>query len=179
MERIEQRVMMKYFFLNRHRSKLIHKRLVSPLHDNAISLSTVKNWLKRFKFGGLSCSDEERSGRPLISLGPALQRFLNKFSFASAQVVAGHFLVDRSMIKSILDRELGLRKFTRRWVPHILSAEQKLRRVTESQSLLTIYTSLAEKNRQEIMPGDESWFVYVIESEAMFTSSLAEATSTV
>jgi hypothetical protein len=42
MDRIEQRVMVKYFFLKGHGSKLIPKELVSTLQDNAISLSSVK-----------------------------------------------------------------------------------------------------------------------------------------
>jgi hypothetical protein len=82
--------------------------------------------------------------------------------------------VDRATIKIILDRELGLRKFTRRWVPNIPSVEQKMRRVTESQSLLTILANLAEKNFQRVITGDESRFAYLIESEAMFTSSPGE-----
>jgi hypothetical protein len=122
MDRIEQRVMVKYFFLKEQGSKLIHKELVSPIQDNAISLSTVKNWLRRFKSGDLSCGDEERPGRRLICLNPVLHCFLKKVSFVSARVMAGHFSVDRAAIKSILDRELSLRKFTRRWVSHILSA---------------------------------------------------------
>jgi hypothetical protein len=69
--------------------------------------------------------------------------------------MAGYFSADRATIKSILDRELSLRKFTRRWVPHILSAEQKLRRVTESQSLLTILTNLAEKTFRGSLQGPE------------------------
>jgi transposase len=68
MDRIEQRVMVKYFFLKGHGNKLIHKELVSTLQDNAISLSTVKNWLRRFKSGDLCCGDEERPRRRLISL---------------------------------------------------------------------------------------------------------------
>jgi hypothetical protein len=86
--------------------------------------------------GDLSCGDKEQPGRPLISLRLALQGFLKKFLFASARVMAGHFSMDQTAIKSILDRELGLRKFTPRWMPHILSTEQKLRRVTESQNLM-------------------------------------------
>jgi hypothetical protein len=74
----------------------------------------------------------------------------------NAQVMAGHFLVDRATIKSILNQELGLRKFIRWWVPHILSAEQKLRKVTESQSMLTL-SNVKEKNfqgsLQEMGPG--------------------------
>jgi hypothetical protein len=87
--------------------------------------------------------------------GPDLQRFLKKFPFASVRVIASHFSADRATIKSILDRELGLRKFTCRWVPHILAAEEKLRRVAESESLLTVQANLAEKNFQGVIT--ESW----------------------
>jgi hypothetical protein len=53
MDRIEQRVIVKNFSLKGHRSKLIHKGLVSTLQDNAISMSAVKDWLRRFKSGDL------------------------------------------------------------------------------------------------------------------------------
>jgi transposase len=75
MDRIEQRVMVKYFFLKGHRSKLIQKQLVNTLQDNAISLSMIKNWLKRFKSGDLSCGDEERPERLLISLARLFKAF--------------------------------------------------------------------------------------------------------
>jgi hypothetical protein len=95
--------MMKSFCLNGHWSKLIHKELVNTLQDNAISLSIVKNWLRRFKSDEPPCGEEERPGRPLISLGQALQRFLKECLFASARVMAGYFSVDRDTIKIILD----------------------------------------------------------------------------
>jgi hypothetical protein len=72
MDRIEQKMMVKYFFLKGHGSKLIHKELVSTLQNNAISLSILKNWLRRFKYGDVSCGEEEWPGRPLISLGLVL-----------------------------------------------------------------------------------------------------------
>jgi hypothetical protein len=75
LDQIEQLVTMKHFFLKRHGSKLIDKELVSTPQDNAISLSTVKNWLKRFKSDHLSCDHEERPGRRLISLGPLFGAF--------------------------------------------------------------------------------------------------------
>jgi hypothetical protein len=112
---MEQRVIMKYFFLKGRGSKLIHKELVSTLQDNAIALSTVINWLRKFKTGDLSCFDEEKPGRPLISFGPALQRVLKKFPFANARAMTGHFSLDEAIIKSIFDRDLGLRQFTCRW----------------------------------------------------------------
>jgi hypothetical protein len=169
MDRIEQLAMTKYFFLNEHGSKLIRKKFVSRLHDNATSLSIIKNWLKRFKSDDLSCGDEERPGTLLISSRPALQRFPKKFPFASAQIMAGHFSVDR---------ELGLRKFTRNW-GHGLSAEPKMTRATESQSLLTIAIKPVEITFQGIIAEDKSWFSYLIESEAMCISDPAEVTPTV
>jgi hypothetical protein len=123
MDQIEQRVMVQNFFLKGHGSKLIHKELVPAFQDNAISLATLKNWLTRFKSGDLSCGNEEWSRRPLISLDLILQCFLKKFPFASARVMTEHFWVDQATIKSIHDQELGLRKFTRKCLSHILSAE--------------------------------------------------------
>jgi hypothetical protein len=76
--------MVKYFFPKGHGSKLLQKKLVSTVQDNAISLSTVKNWLRRIRSGDLCCGEEERPGRPLISMGSGLQRILKKFPFASA-----------------------------------------------------------------------------------------------
>jgi hypothetical protein len=75
MDRIEQRLTVKYFFLKGDGSKLIHKELVSTLQDNAISLSALKNWLRRFKSRDRSFGDEERPGIPLISLDRLFSAF--------------------------------------------------------------------------------------------------------
>jgi hypothetical protein len=73
--RIEQRVKVKYLFLKGHASKLIHMEQVSTFQDNAISLSIIKNWFMKFKFGELSCSDEESPGRLLIFLDRLFSAF--------------------------------------------------------------------------------------------------------
>jgi hypothetical protein len=63
------------FLSQRTQSKHIHKELVITFQDNAISLSAVKNWLRRFKSGDLSYGNEERPGRPLISLARLFSTF--------------------------------------------------------------------------------------------------------
>jgi hypothetical protein len=83
--------------------------------------------------------------------GSGSSAFSVEVSLRECLIMTRHFSVDRAIIKSILDWELSLRKFTRRWMTHILSAEEKMRRVTESQSLLTILANLAEKNFQGII----------------------------
>jgi hypothetical protein len=101
--------------------------------------------------------------------GPGSSALSEEVPFASSRVMAGHFSVDRATIKNIRDRERGLRKFTRKCLSHIVPVEQKLRRVTESQSLLSILSNLAEKNFQGISTGDES--------DTMLAISLAEVTA--
>jgi hypothetical protein len=57
------------------------------------------------------------AGRPLLSLRPALSRFLSKYPFASARIIAGEFGVARDSVKMILAIEVGLETFSRRWLP--------------------------------------------------------------
>jgi hypothetical protein len=45
-------------------------------------------------------------------------------------------------VKDIIARDLGLKKMTRRWVPHALSGPQKVKRVEASTELLQILNDL-------------------------------------
>jgi hypothetical protein len=62
--------------------------------------------------------DESRPGRPLVSLRPALSRFLSMHQFASARIIAAHFGVARDWVKMILAREFDLKEFSRGWLPN-------------------------------------------------------------
>ena len=54
-----------------------------------------------------------------------------------------------------LVRDLGMRKFVSRWVPHELSDRNKADRVELSKGLLT---ELRTGDIRDIITGDESWF---------------------
>jgi AraC-like DNA-binding protein len=51
-------------------------------------------------------------------LGKALSDFLEEFPFVSAGIIAQNVGKSKSTLKQILKRELGLRRFSRRWVSH-------------------------------------------------------------
>jgi hypothetical protein len=59
-------------------------------------------------------------------------------------------------VKEILKRKLGLKKFSRKWVPHLLSNDQKKLRVDASRKLLSLLGIYAEHNFKGIATGDES-----------------------
>jgi hypothetical protein len=74
-----------------------------------------------FRNDDLSCKDSPRCGRPLLTLGLQLEAFMQKYPFASARVIAQHFLTTVPTIMDILQRELRMRKFLWRLVPRFLS----------------------------------------------------------
>jgi hypothetical protein len=90
------------------------QELISTLGDDAYRLSQIKIWLQRFRTGDLSGTDIPRVEQPPLTLGPQVEAFLQKDPFASARIIAKHFLTTASTVKEILLRELGMRKFSRR-----------------------------------------------------------------
>jgi hypothetical protein len=79
--------------------------------------------------------------RPPLSIGTQLAAFLQKYSFANAKVLAQHILTSVPTIKEILQKELGLKKLSRGWVPYSLSPAQKLFALRRVQRCYEFYTN--------------------------------------
>jgi hypothetical protein len=173
MEKEEQRFVMKFLWLKTWSAKRIHEELMSTLGDDSYRVSQIKIWLQNFGNGDLSCKNSPRSGRPLLTLGRQLEAFMQKCPFASAGVIAQHFLTVPT-IKDILQRELGMRKFSRRWVPHFLSPVQKVARVEASKTILRVLQGTESNDFEGIATGDESWFRYCYSSSIMFAPAPSE-----
>jgi transposase len=110
---VEQTFIVKYFLLKEWGNKGTTAELQSALHSSAISNSTVKRWIKKFKTDDLSCDDDPRPGRAIEILGQVLQKFLERYPFASVTARSRHFHISPPTVKEILGRELGLEKFSR------------------------------------------------------------------
>jgi hypothetical protein len=54
-------------------------------------------------------------------LAKPFRLFLQNYPFASARMLSRHFSVCATTAKEILVHDLGLTKFTRRWIPHTLT----------------------------------------------------------
>jgi hypothetical protein len=106
------------FLAERMGVEKVHQELMNTLRDDAYGMSQIKIWLQTFRTGDLSYSGLPRAGRPLLGLGPQIETFLQKYSSPSARIIAKHFLTTASTVKEILQIEFGMRKFSRRWVPH-------------------------------------------------------------
>jgi hypothetical protein len=157
MEKERQKFVMKFLWLKGWCAKRTHEELMNTLGDNSYGVSQIKSWLQKFRNGDLSYKDSLRSGRPLLTLGLRLEVFMQKYPFTSARVIAQHFLTTVPTIKDILQKELGMRKCSRCWVPHFLSAAQKVARVEVLKTILRVLQDAESNDFEGIAAGDESW----------------------
>jgi hypothetical protein len=125
MEKRDQRFVIKFLWLRGERPRQIYHELLATLGSGAYSDDSVQYWIARFASGDTSCEDVSRPGQPLTDLAEPLGLFLGDDPFVSARMVSWHFSVSAITVKGILARDLGLRKFTPRWVPSTLSDDKK------------------------------------------------------
>jgi hypothetical protein len=81
------------------------------------------------------------------------------------------FRAQQTTVKEILPRDLGLKKFTGRWMAHQLNPSYKVQRVEAATLLLQILQMLQPNGFEGIATGDEPWFQYVYMPNSLFTPS--------
>jgi hypothetical protein len=89
-------------------------------------------------------------------LGDVFLKSFFKYSFASAKNISSLLDISASTVKDLRARELGLRTFTQRWVPHSRSERQKNERVTQSRLLLDLLQRHQKADFNAIATGDGS-----------------------
>ena len=68
--------------------------------------------------------------------------------------------IHSSRVLKILRERLGLRKICARWVPHLLTDEQKQSRVRLASQIIEKYDKCDPCRLQEIVTGDETWIYH-------------------
>ena len=65
-----------------------------------------------------------------------------------------------AFIRQVLRERLGLRKIWARWVPHLLTDEQKQSRVRLASQVIEKYDKCDPLRLEEIVTGDETWIYH-------------------
>jgi hypothetical protein len=77
---------------------------------------------------------------------------LERFPVASARIIAMHFNVSHSTVNDILSQELGLQKFSRRWMSHQPSDRQKTPRLGTSVEVVALLDQDLSCSSKELQP---------------------------
>lgn len=134
-------------------------RAVNPA--SAPSQATVFRWVKHFSSGNSGIQKSDRKVRKDKKcdekLAARVQAVVDADPRVSLAEIAEHVGVHSSSVFRILTKELGYRKVCSRWIPHILTPENKRDRVRFSKTLLRRYETCDPRRLDEIVTGDETW----------------------
>ena len=114
-------------------SKQIFNELCGIYGPQTISMRTVFMWVKAFKAGKFSVEDDIRPGRPKPSVTKvniaAVRIVVEQDARFSVEDIASCTGISEGSVQTILKKRLVLRKVCARWVPHLLTEEQKTQRL--------------------------------------------------
>lgn len=142
-------------------AKQIFDELCDIYGPQSISVRTVFRWVKAFKAGKLSVKDDARLGRPKTSITKAniaaVKAVVEQDARLSVKDIASSTGISEGSVQTILKKHLQLRKICARWVPHLLTEEQKKQRLKCARELLKKYKNCNSRVISNLLTGDETW----------------------
>lgn len=141
-------------------AKQIFSELCDIYGPQSISMRTVFRWVKAFKDGKVSVKDDARLGRPKTSITKAniaaVKAVVEQDARFSVKDIAGGTGISEGSVQTILKQHLQLRKICARWVPHLLSNEQKKQRLKCARELLKTYKNCNSRVIYNLLTGDDA-----------------------
>lgn len=173
MWKLEQRANIKFCFKLNKSATETHQMLRQAYGDTAVTHKTVCKWLGRFKEGKESLDDDDRSGRPSTSRNDdniaAVKTIIRSNRRLTIREISEETNLSFGSVQAILTDDLNMRRVAAKFVPRILTAEQKESRFAISSELFE--RSVADAAfLSSIVTGDESW-VYGYDPETKVQSS--------
>ena len=134
--------------------------------------SSIYEWIKKFRGGLTSVKDVVRSGRPATSRNENVALIHTKI-YGDRRLTCRELSDDSGLsigsVHTILSNDLGMRGVTAKFVPRLLSDDQKAGRVTVCREWQEMQASDPDFI-DSLMTGDESW-VYGYDPETKARSS--------
>ena len=113
-------------------------------------------WVKAGKF-----SVDTRPGRPKTSVTKAniaaVKIVVEQDARLSVKDIASCTGISEGSVQIILKMRLDLRTVCARWVPHLLTEEQKTQRLKCARELLKTYKGCNSRVISNLLTGDETW----------------------
>ena len=143
MDKIGERAVIQYLHEKGLTPKDIHNDMVATLGKDAPSYATVKRWMAEFKRGRQSLEDDPRPGRPVTVATPEMVNKVHDIVTTDRRVTERYIActvgISPERVHSILTEDLEMRKLSARWVPRLLTVDQKHTRRTLSRTNINLF----------------------------------------
>ena len=131
------------------------------------------NWAAEFKRGRESVEDDRRSGHPKDATTDENVKVLHTLVMGDRrrdlQSIANEVSISFGAVQSILTDILGLSKVSARWVPGMLTDDQKKTRLDISRYLLSCYEDDPGDFMEPVVTQDDPW-VHHLDPESKMQS---------
>ena len=164
--KLEQRASVKFCVKLEKSATETFEMLQQAYGNEAMSRARCFEWHSRFKSGRTSLEDNERSGRPSTSTTPENFEEIKQIVYQDRRITINEVadIVDASFgtVQAILTSYLNMRHVAAKFVPRLLTCEQKQHCAEQVHNDPTFMS--------RIITGDESW-VYGYDPETKQQSS--------
>ena len=137
--------------------KKLMTEISTAFGPSCVSYDTVRRWKKKFESGVESIKNAPKSGRPKSA---SRKEIVSKIKEIIEGDIARKVGISLSTVHLILKKHLKVRKISARWMPHLLTDEQKRQRVKVAKMLLQMFPKYYKKVFANVVTGDETWVHY-------------------
>ena len=124
-------------------------KIFTAFGPSCVSYDTVRRWKKKFESGVESIKNAPKSGRPKSASRKEIVSKIKEIIEGDARFtvrdIARKVGISLSTVHLILKKHLKVRKISARWVPHLLTDEQKRQRVKVAKKLLQVFPKYDKK----------------------------------
>ena len=132
--------------------------------DSAPSHGMVHKWFTEFRCGRTSTTDAERPGRPIEVTTEEMVTKIHDIVLEDrrekVREIAKKVSISNECVFNILHEHLGMKKLSARWVPRLLTVDQKRNRVTISKKCLDKFKRNSNEFLRRYVTVDETWIHY-------------------
>ena len=133
------------------------RKIIQASGDEAMGTTQIKEWYNRFKDGRTSVESEARSGRPSTSRNEIIidqvRTLVMQDRRFTIRELADEASVSIGSVHSILTKDLGFRRISAKFVPKLLTIEQKQLRLEIALDMLETVNS----DPNFLNTGDDHW----------------------
>ena len=138
------------------------QRLHKCYSDSALSETTVKRWYAGFKRVRTNTSYTKRSGRPNSAVVPENTKKLHKLVLADRKLklfeIEEKLKTSEGSVYTIFhERYSSMKKLCSKWVPRLLTVDQKQQSVNDSERCLQLFQHNKKEFLHQYEAMDETW----------------------
>ena len=157
----EKRAAIKWLLEKGKTAKEIYIELIDLKGEDYTSMANVYKWVREFKCGRTTVQNLSHPGQSKFEITQDNVDRVSKLVMSNRRLcvrnIAEMLRLSKSTVHRILTDYLSLKKYSARWVPRMLTGDQKLYRVEASELILEIMRHDLDLFLSRYVTVDETW----------------------